>query len=254
MVFTDGSSKRVWGWEQAGFGAFYGEGDERNFSYPLEPHELQTNGRAEVRAVLLAMRHCTGTRPMAVVTDSVFCFNGLTKHVLLCERRDWLGISHSDHWVQILELARDPSRQYKYFRVPSHASIEGNEGADRQAEEGQLLHEYNLQPLPKRQRLSPPDVPDLGAVGRGGREVTPLPQATSWLLSEASFVLDSEEEGMPGAPGEFPWDLSLITVSEDEEGGGECEHSSESGGEAPVDEYEAFLARFVSPKRRKGDA
>ena len=130
MVFTDGSSKRVRGWEHAGFGGFYGEGDERNFSCPLDPHEVQTNGTAEVRTVPFGMRQCTGTRPMAVVTDSEFCFNGLTKHVLLWERRDCLGISHSDQWKQILGLARDSSSRYKFFWVPSHVSIEGNEGAD----------------------------------------------------------------------------------------------------------------------------
>ena len=124
----------------------------------------------------------------------------------------------------------------------------------RKYEEGRLLHEYNLQLLPKRQCLSPPGVPDSDAMGRGGREVTPVPQATSWLLSEASFVLESEEEDMPGAQGESPEGLSVMTISEDEEGGGAYEHSSESGDEPPVDEFEAFLARFLSPKRRKGDA
>ena len=115
VVFTDGSSKRVQGWEQPGFGGFYGEGDERNFACPTDPQELPTNGRAQVRAVLFAMRQCTGANPMAIVTDSEFCFNGLTKHIRLWERRDWLGISHSDHWVRILGLARDSSRQYKFF-------------------------------------------------------------------------------------------------------------------------------------------
>ena len=83
--------------------------------------------------------------------------------------------------------------------------------------------------------------------------MTPLPQATSWLLSEASFVLESEEEDMPRAQGDSPQGLSVITISEDEEGGGACERSSESGDDPPVDEYEAFLAQFSSPKRRKGD-
>ena len=92
-MFTDGSSKTVWGWEQAGFGGFYGEGGERNFACPLDPQELQTNGRAEVRAVLFAMRQCSGANPMAIVTDSEVYFNGLTKHILLWERRDWPGIS-----------------------------------------------------------------------------------------------------------------------------------------------------------------
>ena len=124
VVFTDGSSKRVRGWEQVGFGGFYGEGDERNFACPLDPQELQTNGRAEVRAVLFAMRQCTEANSMAIVKDSELCFNGLTKHMLLWERRDWLGMSHSDPWIQILELARDSSRQYNFFWVPSQFSIE----------------------------------------------------------------------------------------------------------------------------------
>ena len=256
VVFTDGSSKRVRGWEQAGFGGFYREGDERNFACPLDSQELQTNGRAEVRAILFATRQCTGANPMAIVTDSEFCFNGLTKHILLWERRGWLGVSHSDQWVQILELARDSSRQYKFFWVPSHVSIEGNEGADWQAEEGRLLHEYNLRPLPKRQRLNPLEVTESEETGRGGREMTPLPPATSWLLSEASFVLEDEEGGTPDACGESLHDLCVITISEDEEGGGAYGQSSDSGDESPVDAYEAFLTRFLvlSPKRRKGDA
>ena len=202
MVFTDGSSKRMRGWEQAGFGGFYGEGDARNFAHPLDPLELQTNGRAEVRAILFAMRQCTGLTPMAVVTNSEFCFNGLTKHLLLWERRDWLGVSHADQWVRILELARDPSKQYTFFLVPSHVSIEGNEGADRQAEAGRLLHEYNMQPLQKRQRPNPTDLPEQDESGRGGRERAPLPPVTSWLLSEASFVLEEEEGGSPSEQGE----------------------------------------------------
>ena len=50
--------------------------------------------------------------------------------------------------------------------------------------------------------------------------MTPLPPATPRLLSEASFVLEDEEEGTPDARGESPHDLSVITISEDEQGGG----------------------------------
>ena len=118
------------------------------------------------------------------------------------------------------------------------------------------MHEYNLRPLQKRQRLNPPEVADSDDMGRGGREMTPLPQATSWLLSEASFVLEGEEAGPLDVRGESPQGLSVITISEDEEGGGEYGQSSDSGDEPPIDEYEAFLAWFLvlSPKRRKGDA
>ena len=157
---------------------------------------------------------------MAIVTDSEFSFNGLTKHILLWKRRDSLGIFHSNQWVQILGLPRDSSRPYKFFWVPSHVSIEGNEGADRQAEGGRLLREYNLRPLQKQQRLNPPEVSGPEDMGSGGREMTPLRQATWWLLSEASFVLEGEEEGLPDVRGVSPHGLSVITISEDEEGGG----------------------------------
>ena len=63
--------------------------------------------------------------------------------------------------------------------------------------------------------------------------MTPLPQATSWLLSEASFVLESEEEDMPGAQGESPQGLSVITISEDEEGGGGHTSIHRSQGTSP---------------------
>ena len=86
--------------------------------------------------------------------------------------------------------------------------------------------------------------------------MTLLPQATSWLLSEASFVLEGEEEGTPEARGESPQGLSVITISEVEDGGGEYGQSSDLGDEPPVDEYQAFLTQFLvlSPKRRKGTA
>ena len=63
-------------------------------------------------------------------------------------------------------------------------------------------------------------------------------------------------EGPPDARRESPQGLSVITISEDEEGGGEYGQSSFAGDETLVDEYEALLARFlvVSPKRRKSDA
>ena len=80
--------------------------------------------------------------------------------------------------------------------------------------------------------------------------MTFLPQATSWLLSEASFVLEGEEEGTPDARGESPQGFG----GRGGRGGGR--QSSDSGDEPRVDEYKAFLTQFLvlSPKRRKGDA
>ena len=50
--------------------------------------------------------------------------------------------------------------------------------------------------------------------------MTPLPQATTLLLSETSFVLEGEAEGPPDTRGESQQGLSVSAISEDEEGGG----------------------------------
>ena len=117
------------------------------------------------------------------------------------------------------------------------------------------MHECNLRPLQKRQRLNPPEVSGPRDMGRGGRKMTPPPQATSWQLSEASFVLEGEEEGLPDERGESPHGLSDNNIG-GRGGGGGFEQISDSRDEPLVDEYEAFVARFLvlSPKRRKGDA
>ena len=87
--------------------------------------------------------------------------------------------------------------------------------------------------------------------GGGGRTGTGVPG-----VEQRAALLRACDPTCPprGAQGDSPQGLSVITISEDEEGGGVYEHSSESGDEPPVNEYEAFLARFLSPKRRKGDA
>ena len=55
VVLTDGSSQRVGGWDQAGYGCFYGDRNPRHVSAYVPEGETQSNNRAEVRAVPCAL-------------------------------------------------------------------------------------------------------------------------------------------------------------------------------------------------------
>ena len=96
IVFADGSSKRVAGWDQAGYGCFYGDKHPRNVSDSVPEVETQTNNRGEIRAVLCALEYKAESEQLAVVVDSEYIFDALTKNRLRWERnfrRGALGLS-----------------------------------------------------------------------------------------------------------------------------------------------------------------
>ena len=49
LVYTDGSAKQVRGWWQAGYGVWFGEGEDRNVGAPVPTHERQSVSRGELR-------------------------------------------------------------------------------------------------------------------------------------------------------------------------------------------------------------
>ena len=55
LVYTDGSAKQVRGWWQAGYGAWFGEADQRNVGLPVPATERQTVSTGELRGVLHAL-------------------------------------------------------------------------------------------------------------------------------------------------------------------------------------------------------
>ena len=65
----------------AGFGVFFAVGDERNASVPLGPDELQTQNRAELSAVLHALRVLQHEPNIEVVTDSAYVYNGCVQQL-----------------------------------------------------------------------------------------------------------------------------------------------------------------------------
>ena len=92
MIFTDGSSKRVRGGEQAGNARYYGEGDEGNFACPLNPlgatDEWEGRGQGHATCNAEARGGGGGRWSLAIGTDSEICFNAATKHILMLERRE----------------------------------------------------------------------------------------------------------------------------------------------------------------------
>ncbi len=82
-VWTDGASKNN-GKKNAvaGYGVFFGDHDPRNVSRPLAPGQEQTNQRAELMAILEAMRILTSDaayskdkHKIVVVSDSLYSIN-----------------------------------------------------------------------------------------------------------------------------------------------------------------------------------
>ena len=54
LAYTDGLAKQVRGWWQAGYGVWFGEGEDRNIGAPVPTHERQSVSRGELRGVLYA--------------------------------------------------------------------------------------------------------------------------------------------------------------------------------------------------------
>ena len=178
VVFTDGSSKRVGGWDQAGYGCFYGDHHPRNVSAHVPEGETQSNNRGEVRAVLCALEGKSDSEKMTIVVDSEYVYDALTKHILKWEKAGWRSssgaVSHSDLWIPVLAQMRRHQQTARFIWVPSHVGIVGNEGADQLAEQGRLSHPYNLTRFAKRPAF------DEGLT----RQETDLPSHCSWVLSE----------------------------------------------------------------------
>ena len=59
-------------------------------------------------------------------------------------RKGWSSpIGHSDLWQQIHSLVTMHGDTLQFVWVPSHVNIEGNEQADKLAENGRLMHPHN---------------------------------------------------------------------------------------------------------------
>ncbi|CCW71230.1 unnamed protein product [Phytomonas sp. Hart1] len=132
-VYVDGAchGNGQQGFSKAGYGGYYGEGDCRNFALPLLSNEKQTNNRAELRAVIYALRqgvHDAGgsvvnlmanrvdySTPtplyrLRVYSDSKYVVEGLTKYSKKWMRNGFTlsdgktPVQNQDLWKELIQL------------------------------------------------------------------------------------------------------------------------------------------------------
>ena len=141
-VYTDGSASIRQGRWGAGSGVWFGDGSDLNIS--AIPPGRQTNNRAELTAIILAVRKAMSWPAefslLVVFSDSRLCVDGLNKWMDQWEAEGWnrLGnpLENADLWRvmrRALTAFKQVKLQVRFRYVPTHVGIYGNERADRLA-------------------------------------------------------------------------------------------------------------------------
>ncbi|KAK0615265.1 ribonuclease H-like domain-containing protein, partial [Bombardia bombarda] len=143
VVYTDGSSRgngKVGA--AAGVGVYFGEGDMRNVSEPLDG-EVQTNQRAELTGVLKALQILPTDQGVEIRTDSTYAINCATVWYANWERNDWRtprgAVMNQDLIKAIhakIEEREARGTRTKLTWVKGHSTDPGNIKADGLAVEG----------------------------------------------------------------------------------------------------------------------
>ncbi len=143
-IWTDGSCIYN-GTPQAksGIGIFYQANSNENVSSAM-PTGKQTNNRAELCAILLALCTNPGHRPLIILTDSQYSIKCITEYADKWSRQEWkTSTGKSVEWVSIIKciLTLMSLRQLKggytkFEFTKGHSTDSGNIAADRLARTG----------------------------------------------------------------------------------------------------------------------
>ena len=142
-VYTDGAATTKLGSRRAGCGVWFADKSNFNISTSL-PGSRQTSNRAELTAVILAMRKATQWptfhRRVTVFSDSSYCVEGINKWMARWKTEGWSRagqpIRNQDLWKlmdRVLAEYQVHGYEYDIKKVPAHVGIYGNERADRLA-------------------------------------------------------------------------------------------------------------------------
>jgi ribonuclease HI len=150
VVYTDGaSSNNGYASARAGYGVFYGDNDYRNKSAALSSNEPQTNQRAELHAIVDALRSAvdspdSDSKNLRIMTDSKYSRDCLTSWADKWESNGY--ISSSGREVQNQDLIKNGRSLMKQLEsqggsieiehVKGHADNYGNNQADKLAVQG----------------------------------------------------------------------------------------------------------------------
>ncbi|KAL0063480.1 hypothetical protein AAF712_009573 [Marasmius tenuissimus] len=135
-IYTDGScTDNGLPKAKAGAGIFISEDNPRNRAIRI-PQELNPSNQV---GEILAVKEATGTvgpNDVTIYSDSKFVVEGLTKHIKKWEDRGYIGIENAPHLMSTVAALRQRKARTAFKWVKGHAGVEGNEKADRLADEG----------------------------------------------------------------------------------------------------------------------
>ncbi|KAF6772633.1 hypothetical protein AHF37_07988 [Paragonimus kellicotti] len=153
VVYTDGACVGPSSLRQAGYGVYWGPSDPRlvhpnilltissNVSERLSGE--QTNNRAEIEAAITAARQAkqAGIPRIVIATDSKFTQQCATEWGPVWEKNGWRlfdgkPVKLREAVERLLKATRDSGVEVSWHYVPGHSGVEGNEEADRLANEG----------------------------------------------------------------------------------------------------------------------
>jgi ribonuclease HI len=147
-IYTDGSSlSNGQKGAAAGIGVYFGPGDSRNISERLEGSE-QTNQRAELQAIVLALEAAPSDEPIRILTDSAYSINCITQWAESWEKRartngdeTWTNtagadVKHQDLIKEARRLMSQREEDTTFEWVKGHKGNPGNTAADRLAVAG----------------------------------------------------------------------------------------------------------------------
>lgn len=120
---------------RAGWGAVLTnpEGDVLEIAGPVPKGETQTNGRAELMALVEALGRCMKPAPIILYTDSEYIANVCNGWLESWKAKGWRKSNrkppeHLDLWQRLDLLLQEKDVSVRY--VKGHSGIPGNEKAD----------------------------------------------------------------------------------------------------------------------------
>ncbi len=139
-IFTDGACKGNPG--IGGWGALMQYGRQTRSLYGGEKYT--TNNRMELLAVIRALEALTRPCKVRIHTDSKYVQKGISEWIHSWKKQNWLTsskkqVKNNDLWKQLDQLVQQ--HQIEWFWVRGHSGHDGNEQADKLANQGAELVE-----------------------------------------------------------------------------------------------------------------
>jgi ribonuclease HI len=135
-VYTDGSCiNNGKANARCGSGVWIADGHPANQSVRV-PGPVQSNQLGEIIAVVAALQKLANYIPITIKTDLMYVINGLTRDLPNWEDKGWIGVLNKAAFQKAAVLLRMRTALTAFQWVKGHSGEDGNEKADRLAEEG----------------------------------------------------------------------------------------------------------------------